>query len=135
MRFIPGSVWLTRELACHRSARNCPETWDYARIRLDFIRRLTGLCSDEYLDRVWRTGVTRSEYVVIYRTDLQVAPQLVVNDEALAFLWWDRQSSANEQMNPIDAEIARRTIRPQSRGDPEQQKPTPVPGADALTCR
>jgi 8-oxo-dGTP diphosphatase len=54
----------------------------------------------------------RREYAAIYRTDLQIAPQLVVNDEALAFLWWDPQSSAIEQMNPIDAEIARRTIHP-----------------------
>jgi hypothetical protein len=46
----------------------------------------------------------------MYRADLQVAPQLVVNDEALAFLWWDPQSSATEQMNPLDAEMARRTI-------------------------
>ncbi|MGH3778375.1 MAG: NUDIX hydrolase [Pseudonocardiaceae bacterium] len=54
----------------------------------------------------------RREYAAIYRTDLQVSPQLVVNDEALAFLWWDPRSSATEQMNPLDAEIARRTIHP-----------------------
>jgi hypothetical protein len=46
----------------------------------------------------------------VYRAHLQVAPQLVVNEEALAFLWWDPQSPAIEQMNPIDAELARRTI-------------------------
>jgi 8-oxo-dGTP pyrophosphatase MutT (NUDIX family) len=28
---------------------------------------------------------SRREYAAIYRTDLQIAPQLVVNDEALAF--------------------------------------------------
>ena len=56
---------------------------------------------------------SRREYAAIYRTELQVAPQLVVNDEALAFLWWNSQSP-NEQMNPLDAEIARHTIHPQS---------------------
>ncbi len=50
----------------------------------------------------------------MYRTDLQVAPQLLVNDEALMFLWWDPQSAATEQMNAIDAELARRIIQPQS---------------------
>jgi hypothetical protein len=38
----------------------------------------------------------------------------VVNDEALAFLWWDPQSLVIEQMNPIDAEITRCMIYPQS---------------------
>ncbi|MGH3927184.1 MAG: NUDIX hydrolase [Pseudonocardiaceae bacterium] len=57
---------------------------------------------------------SRREYTAIYRTDLRVVPQLVVNDEALAFLWWDPRSSVAEQMNPLDAEIARRTIPPQS---------------------
>jgi hypothetical protein len=50
----------------------------------------------------------------MYRTDLGVAPQLVVNDEALAFLWWDPRSLPIERMNPIDAELARRTIQAQS---------------------
>jgi 8-oxo-dGTP diphosphatase len=57
---------------------------------------------------------SRREYTAIYRTDLQIAPQLVVNDEALAFWWWDPQSSVTEQMNPIDAEIAKRTVHLQS---------------------
>jgi 8-oxo-dGTP diphosphatase len=57
---------------------------------------------------------SRREYTAIYRADLQLVPQLTVNDEALAFWWWDPQTSATEQMNPIDAEIARRTIQPQS---------------------
>jgi hypothetical protein len=38
----------------------------------------------------------------------------VVNDEALAFLWWDPQSSVIEQMNPLETEIARHLIQPQS---------------------
>lgn len=57
---------------------------------------------------------SRREYAAIYRIDLRVTPQLTVNDEVLAFLWWDPQSSVTEQMNPIDAEIAKRTIQPQS---------------------
>lgn len=53
----------------------------------------------------------RREYVALYRTDLRIAPQLVVNDEALAFLWWNPQSSVVEHMNPLDAEVARCTIQ------------------------
>jgi 8-oxo-dGTP diphosphatase len=56
----------------------------------------------------------RREYTAIYRTDLLDAPQLVVNEEALAFLWWDPRSSETGQMNPIDAEMARRAIHRQS---------------------
>jgi 8-oxo-dGTP diphosphatase len=78
----------------------------------------TGIESDD-LDLVAVAEVdlrrpSRREYTAIYRTDLQITPQLVVNDEALAFLWWNPQSPVTEQMNPIDAEIARRTIQPQN---------------------
>jgi 8-oxo-dGTP diphosphatase len=52
----------------------------------------------------------RREYTALYRTDLQVAPQLMINDEALAFLWWNPQLPIAEQMNQLDAEMARRTI-------------------------
>jgi 8-oxo-dGTP diphosphatase len=52
----------------------------------------------------------RREYTALYRTDLRVAPQLMINDEALAFLWWNPQVPIAEHMNPLDAEIARRTI-------------------------
>jgi 8-oxo-dGTP pyrophosphatase MutT (NUDIX family) len=52
----------------------------------------------------------RREYTALYRTDLQVAPQLMINDEVLAFLWWNPQLPIAEQMNPLDAEMARRTI-------------------------
>ncbi|MBV9012689.1 MAG: NUDIX hydrolase [Pseudonocardiales bacterium] len=52
----------------------------------------------------------RREYMALYRTDLQVAPQLMINDEALAFLWWNPQSSMTAHMNALDAEMARRTI-------------------------
>lgn len=53
----------------------------------------------------------RREYTALYRTDLRGAPQLVVNDEALAFLWWNPRSSVAERMNPLDAEMVRRTIQ------------------------
>jgi 8-oxo-dGTP pyrophosphatase MutT (NUDIX family) len=52
----------------------------------------------------------RREYTALYRTDLQMAPQLVINDEALAFLWWNPQSSIAAHMNALDAEMARRMI-------------------------
>jgi 8-oxo-dGTP diphosphatase len=52
---------------------------------------------------------SRREYTALYRTDLQVAPQLIINDEALAFLWWNPQLPIAEHMNPLDAEMARRT--------------------------
>lgn len=54
----------------------------------------------------------RREYVAVYRSDLHAAPHLVINDEALAFVWWDPQASAMDQMSPIDAEIARQVIQP-----------------------
>ena len=56
---------------------------------------------------------SRREYTALYRADLQCAPQLMVNDEALAFLWWDPHSAPAEHMNPIDAEMARCTIQAQ----------------------
>ncbi|MBV9142834.1 MAG: NUDIX hydrolase [Pseudonocardiales bacterium] len=54
---------------------------------------------------------SRREYVALYWTNRQVAPQLVINDEALAFLWWNPQSSVAEQMNPLDAEMARCAVQ------------------------
>jgi 8-oxo-dGTP diphosphatase len=54
---------------------------------------------------------SRREYTALYRTDLQVAPRLMINDEALAFMWWNPQLSVAEHMNPLDAEMARCTIQ------------------------
>jgi 8-oxo-dGTP diphosphatase len=54
---------------------------------------------------------SRREYTALYRTDLQVPSQLMINDEALAFLWWNLQLSVAEHMNPLDAEMARCTIQ------------------------
>jgi 8-oxo-dGTP diphosphatase len=52
----------------------------------------------------------RREGAAVYRTGLQVRPQLVVNDEALDFRWWDPHSSMSDDMSPLDTEIGRRVI-------------------------
>jgi 8-oxo-dGTP pyrophosphatase MutT (NUDIX family) len=52
----------------------------------------------------------RTEYAAVYWIELYLAPQLVVNDEAVSFRWWDPCSSLSEEMNPLDAEIGRRVI-------------------------
>jgi 8-oxo-dGTP pyrophosphatase MutT (NUDIX family) len=51
---------------------------------------------------------TRREYLAVYRTGLRHAPQLVVNDEAADFRWWDPRSPLFDGLNPLDAEIASR---------------------------
>jgi len=101
---LPGGMREPGETARQAAVRELAEETGIGAVDLDFVA--VAECD---LRRP-----SRREYTAIYRTDLQVAPQLVVNDEALAFLWWDPQSSANEQMNPLDAAIARRTIHPQS---------------------
>jgi 8-oxo-dGTP diphosphatase len=101
---LPGGVREPGETARQAAVRELAEETGIGAVDLDFVA--VAECD-------LRRPSCR-EYAAIYRTDLQVAPQLVVNDEALAFLWWDPRSSANEQMNPIDAEIARRTMNPQS---------------------
>ncbi len=50
----------------------------------------------------------RREYGAIYRTALEVKPQLVVNDEVSDFQWWDPCSPLSDDMSPLDAEIGRR---------------------------
>lgn len=101
---LPGGMREPGETARQAAVRELAEETGIGVVDLDFVA--VAECD---LRRP-----SRREYAAIYRADLQVTPQLVVNDEALAFLWWDPQSSATEQMNPIDAEIARRTIHPQS---------------------
>lgn len=51
---------------------------------------------------------TRREYAAVYRTVLQVTPQLVVNDEVSDFCWWNPCSPPSDDMSPLDAEISRR---------------------------
>jgi 8-oxo-dGTP diphosphatase len=101
---LPGGVREPGETARQAAVRELAEETGIGSVDLDFVA----------VAEVDLRRPSRREYAAMYRADLQVAPQLVVNDEALAFLWWDPQSSATEQMNPIDAEIARRTIQPRS---------------------
>jgi 8-oxo-dGTP diphosphatase len=54
----------------------------------------------------------RREYAAVYRTALPVAPSLTTNDEALDFRWWNPRSPVGEDLSPLDAEIARRALRP-----------------------
>jgi hypothetical protein len=56
------------------------------------------------------TKPDRHELLAVYRVRLQVAPRLLVNDEALDFLWWPPSNPVGEDMSPLDAEIARRVI-------------------------
>ena len=102
---LPGGMRDPGETTRQAAVRELAEETGIRSVDLDFVA-----VAEVDLQRP-----SRRECTAIYRTDLQLAPQLVVNDEALAFLWWDPQSSAIEQMNPIDAEITRRTIQPQSR--------------------
>jgi 8-oxo-dGTP diphosphatase len=102
---LPGGMRDPGETARQAAVRELAEETGIGPVELDFVA----------VAEVDLRRPSRREYTAIYRADLQVAPQLVINDEALAFLWWDPQSSVTEQMNPIDAEIARCTIQPQSR--------------------
>ncbi|MGH3976560.1 MAG: NUDIX hydrolase [Pseudonocardiaceae bacterium] len=101
---LPGGRRESGETARQAAVRELAEETGIGSVDLDFVA----------VAEVDLRRPSRREYTAMYRTDLQVAPQLVVNDEALAFWWWDPQSSATEQMNPIDAELARRIIQPRS---------------------
>jgi 8-oxo-dGTP diphosphatase len=101
---LPGGMRDPGETTRQAAARELAEETGIRAVNLDFVA----------VAEVDLRRPSRWEYTAIYRADLQVAPQLVVNNEALAFLWWDPQSAATEQMNPIDAEIARHTIQPQN---------------------
>jgi 8-oxo-dGTP pyrophosphatase MutT (NUDIX family) len=101
---LPGGRREPGETARQAGVRELVEEMGIESVDLDFVAVVE-------VDLRW---LSRREYAAIYRTDLQLSPQLVVNDEALAFLWWDPQSSVIEQMNPIEAEIVRRTIQLQS---------------------
>ncbi len=56
------------------------------------------------------TKPERRELLAVYRVQLQVVPRLTVNDEALDFRWWPPSEPVNEDMSPLDAEIARRMV-------------------------
>jgi 8-oxo-dGTP diphosphatase len=97
---LPGGMREPGETARQAAVRELAEETGISSVDLDFIA-----AAEVDLRRS-----NRQEYTAIYRTDLQDVPQLVVNEEASAFLWWDPQSSVTEQMNLIDAEMVRRTI-------------------------
>jgi 8-oxo-dGTP diphosphatase len=97
---LPGGMREPGETARQAAVRELAEETGISSVDLDFIA----------VAEVDLRRPNRQEYTAIYRTDLQDVPQLVVNEEASAFLWWDPQSSVTEQMNPIDAEMVRRTI-------------------------
>jgi 8-oxo-dGTP diphosphatase len=56
------------------------------------------------------TKPERRELLAIYRLHLPAMPQLTVNDEALDFRWWSPTSPVDNDMSPLDAEIARRVL-------------------------
>ncbi|SMC47034.1 NUDIX hydrolase [Kibdelosporangium aridum] len=53
----------------------------------------------------------RRELLAVYRLQLRVVPTLTVNDEALDFRWWPPTSPIDNDMSPLDAEIAWRVYR------------------------
>ncbi|MEV6711481.1 NUDIX hydrolase [Lentzea sp. NPDC051208] len=56
------------------------------------------------------TKPERRELLALYRIELQVVPRLTLNDEALDFRWWPPSEPVGEDMSPLDAEIARRSL-------------------------
>jgi 8-oxo-dGTP diphosphatase len=52
----------------------------------------------------------RRELLAIYHLHLQAVPTLTTNDEALDFQWWPPGSPIENDMSPLDAEIARRVL-------------------------
>jgi len=57
------------------------------------------------------TKPARRELLAVYRAQLEVMPELTVNDEALAFRWWSPSEPVGNDMSPLDVEIARRVAR------------------------
>lgn len=56
------------------------------------------------------TQPARYEQMALYLTRPRRAPRLVPNAEAVAFHWWPPGSPPLAGLNPIDAELARRTL-------------------------
>lgn len=101
---LPGGMREPGETARQAAARELAEETGIGSVDLDFVA----------VAEVDLRRPRRREYTALYRTDLHHAPHLVVNEEVTAFLWWDPQSSVTEQMNLIDAEMARRTSHRQN---------------------
>jgi 8-oxo-dGTP diphosphatase len=56
------------------------------------------------------TKPKRRELLAVYRLHLPVVPRLTTNEEALDFRWWSPASPVDDDMSPLDAEIARRVL-------------------------
>lgn len=96
---LPGGMREPSETARQAAVRELTEETGICTTDLDFIAVV------EFEPK----RPTRREYAAIYRTALQVMPQLVVNDEISDFLWWDPSSPPSDDMSPLDAEIGRRS--------------------------
>lgn len=57
------------------------------------------------------THPDRDESLAVYRTELVTRPSLVVNAEALDFLWWSPATPVPPDMSPLDAAIAMHVLR------------------------
>lgn len=98
---LPGGMREPGEAARQTAARELGEETGIKRADLDLVAVV------EFDLRL----PSRREYAAVYATELPAGPHLVVNDEAWAFWWWDPHASPSEDMNPLDAEIARRVIQ------------------------
>jgi 8-oxo-dGTP diphosphatase len=52
----------------------------------------------------------RRELLAIYRLRVQIMPTLTTNDEVVDFRWWSPTSPIDDDMSPLDAEIAQRVL-------------------------
>ena len=77
---LPGGMREPGESARQAAVRELAEETDIRSVELDFVA-----AAEVDLRRR-----SRREYAAIYRTDLQDMPEPVVNEQASAFLWWDR---------------------------------------------
>ncbi len=57
----------------------------------------------------------RLEYAAVFSVLLNDVPELTVNDEASAFLWWAPSPHSEDNMSALDAAIALWGAEPQSR--------------------
>jgi 8-oxo-dGTP diphosphatase len=97
---LPGGVREAGETASQAAARELAEETGIERTDLELV------AVAEFDLRL----PSRREYAAVYVSELQAGPNLVVNDEAWAFWWWDPHLTPGADMSPLDAEIARRTM-------------------------
>jgi 8-oxo-dGTP pyrophosphatase MutT (NUDIX family) len=94
---LPGGMREPGEAPRRAAVRELDEETGIATADLDF-----ALIAEFSLQRP-----SRREYAAVYRTRLDQAPVLLLNDEASAFQWWEPRSSIGEHMSPLDTAIAR----------------------------